>query len=64
MKPETAKASVVTADATAKQLALNKVSEDVLLRILYLRLGHGTDLLRVNRSPSRQYRLNCALLIF
>jgi hypothetical protein len=27
MKPETAKASVVTADATAKQLALNKVSD-------------------------------------
>jgi hypothetical protein len=36
MKPETADAEVVTADATAKQLALNKVSEKHYLTVFSL----------------------------
>jgi len=64
MKPETAKASVVTADATAKQLALNKVSENVLSRIFYLCYGYDVDLVCVNRYPSRQYCPAYTLLIF
>lgn len=63
MKPETASASVVTADATAKQLALNKVSSHYRLRMSCFGNGYGIDLFLIDRSLSRQYHSIHALLI-
>ena len=56
MKPETVNADVITADAAAKQLALNKVSGS------YDAKSSNADLLRAARSPLRKHISSCCLL--
>jgi hypothetical protein len=55
MKPESASASVVTAGANAKQLALNEVGGSCRSKVSDLGPRYDTDVLLVDRSLSRQY---------